>query len=516
MARELRYQRSTSDPKTAGLHDELQRASSKLANLAVAGPQETTADEYRRQLAALDQTREMLESQLALRSWAYGTTADDGPVDASRVAQALPAGSALVEYVKFLDLDLAMAPGKSPAPASYRYAAFVLPAGATPRPQLIDLGPAQAIDDAIHAFRIEIAGAPRLIVEVGEAAAERQQRETGFALFELVFAPLHSPLRDVDTLYLAPDGELNLLPFGVLPDQRGTYLIETRSLYYLSTGRDLLRHPRHTSPSRTALVIAAPDYDRPGRAAGDESSQNTQLAMRQQRTASGDLRRGWSPLPGTRREADRIQETLAGMTVSVLTGEEASEGAVKNVQSPSILHLATHGFFLVEQPTAAAPATRGFSIADHTRSLRPRIENPMLRSGLVLAGANRLDGTADEGGTDDGILTAMEAGQLSLEGTSLVVLSACETGIGTASRGQGVFGLRRAFETAGAESVVMSLWSVPDEETADLMANFYENLQEGVTRSLQQASLAQLATRRAANGAAHPFFWGAFVCVGAN
>jgi len=145
-----------------------------------------------------------------------------------------------------------------------------------------------------------------------------------------------------------------------------------------------------------------------------------------------------------------------------------------------------------------------------------KIENPLLRSGLVLAGANRLGMDAPVAGVEDGILTALEISGLSLWGTDLVVLSACETAVGEARQGEGVFGLRRAFQLAGAGTMVMSQWEIPDQETVALMTDFYARMKAGTGRAkaLQEASLALMKERRKRNGAAQPFYWGAFVCVG--
>ena len=144
------------------------------------------------------------------------------------------------------------------------------------------------------------------------------------------------------------------------------------------------------------------------------------------------------------------------------------------------------------------------------------LENPLLRSGLVLAGANHLGEEEDIEGTEDGILTALEISGLPLWGTDLVVLSACETGVGAVRRGEGVFGLRRAFQLAGAKTVVMSLWSVSDIVTQELMVDFYRRIISGTgkAKAMQEASLALMRARREKEGAAHPFFWAAFVCVG--
>src|SRR5262249_39953212 len=143
----------------------------------------------------------------------------------------------------------------------------------------------------------------------------------------------------------------------------------------------------------------------------------------------------------------------------IVRGAAATEGALKAVHGPKVLHLATHGFFLPE----------GSAAEIH--------EDPLLRSGLVLAGANKL-----ASGDDDGILTALEASGLDLSGTRLVVLSACETGIGKVTNGDGVYGLRRALAIAGAESVVMTLWQVDDLATKELMAGYYAKLRAGQPR----------------------------------
>ena len=143
-----------------------------------------------------------------------------------------------------------------------------------------------------------------------------------------------------------------------------------------------------------------------------------------------------------------------------------------------------------------------------------RIENPFLRSGLALAGANR--SLAQEGVTE-GILTAEKILGLNLRGTDMVVLSACETGMGDVKNGEGVYGLRRAFTQAGAKSLVMSLWEVPDRETKELMVSFYKNLQSGKmnrAEALRNAALKQRQTVKSRYGSDNPYYWGAFVFLG--
>ena len=189
----------------------------------------------------------------------------------------------------------------------------------------------------------------------------------------------------------------------------------------------------------------------------------------------------------------------------VLTQRDATERALLEVHGPRVLHIATHGFFLDDEARGPS-ATRGLVLDARGRADVKVGENPLLRSGLALAGANR-DATEH-----DGILTALEASGLDLWGTKLVVLSACETGVGEVRRGDGVYGLRRALVIAGAESTVMSLWKVDDEGTRDLMVDYYTRLAAGGGRSeaLRQAQLAMLA----GGSHAHPYFWASFIPSG--
>lgn len=173
---------------------------------------------------------------------------------------------------------------------------------------------------------------------------------------------------------------------------------------------------------------------------------------------------------------------------------------------PEVLHLATHGYFC-----SKADVTDGENA----------FENPLLYSGLVLAGANRSilgenDRVLDPPMVEDGILTSLEISGLNLVGTELAVLSACQTGLGEIVSGEGVFGLRRAFQHAGAQSIVMSMWSVPDKQTRELMQNFYENWLSGETKAeaLRNSALRIILERRKTKGSAHPLFWGGFVLVG--
>ena len=205
----------------------------------------------------------------------------------------------------------------------------------------------------------------------------------------------------------------------------------------------------------------------------------------------------FAPLPGTGAEAHSIQSLFH--EAKILTGRDASKTSLKQLEGPSILHIATHGFYFDE--SAAAPGAGMRAI----QAIR-KLDNPLVRSGLALAGANL------NNGGDNGVLTALEASGLNLWGTQVVTLSGCETGLGEVKKGEGVYGLRRAFLLAGAQSLVMSLWPVSDSVTRETMTAYYTGLKAGLGRgeALRQAQLAMLRRKQRE----HPFFWAGFIQSG--
>ena len=191
----------------------------------------------------------------------------------------------------------------------------------------------------------------------------------------------------------------------------------------------------------------------------------------------------------------------------MLSEQAATESAIKSIKSPRVLHIATHGFFVGE--TGAASGTRALELEIKEKTYQAlRDENPLLRSGLLFSGAATLKG----GGGEDGVLTALEASSLDLRGTGLVVLSACQTAVGEVRSGDGVYGLRRALTLAGAEGVVMSLWSVDDEGTRELMSQYYRRLEAGQGRAeaLRQVQLTMLQDKKWES----PYYWAAFIPAG--
>ena len=210
------------------------------------------------------------------------------------------------------------------------------------------------------------------------------------------------------------------------------------------------------------------------------------------------------PLPGTKVEIEGINKILiaAGYKTTLRQERLASEATLKAVKAPTIMHIATHGYFLAD-----ADLQGGDALGVSAESAK---NNPLLRSGLILAGAPKQSNDVDLSSNDNGILTANEAMNLNLEGTDLIVLSACETGLGDVRSGEGVYGLQRAFIVAGASALVMSLWKVDDAATQQLMTNFYTNW----TKTGNKVKAFKLAQQQLMMKYKEPYYWGAFVMVG--
>ena len=346
--------------------------------------------------------------------------------------------------------------------------------------------------------------------------SEKELKKTTGQLYDLLFAPLVATLSEKRDVIISPDGQLNLLPFEILPCSDSEYAVEKYKISYVSSGRDLLKFQRQRDHSNWSLVMAAPDFN----ASGEEPSPQSGTLVAQSldlnyvpgrsRGASECLTQTFNPIPYSVQEANSIMARLRlypGMEVHYLSGGEAMEEVLKRLdRSPRILHLATHGFFCED-----------LDCQDDTC-----LENPLLRSGLALAGANlsrpgkKPGGKIDAPTGEDGLLTAFEVSGLSLENTELVVLSACETGVGEVKNGEGVYGLRRSFLHAGSQTILMSLWKVPDKETAELMDRFYRYWGEGYSKkeALRLAELDLLQAHQREHGHGLPFFWGAFVVLG--
>lgn len=406
------------------------------------------------------------------------------------------------------------------------YAAWIVSANSDKPVQIVELGSAQEIDDEIiEPYLNEIRSSVNKLRELGEDGALAELADQNRALTQRIWLPLLEKLpADTSRLTLCPDSALWQIPWAAIEDTDRKLLLENYTIRFVSSGRDLLNEATQIAGLRPPMVLADPDFG-----ATPDAIQNSleRLPLRsfslRLENVDATLLKQILPdqvarLTGTAAEAEAVQPLLtnhSGMDTEVFVRAAASEAVLRLTRRPHTLFIGTHGFFLPEEDLPESDLLLGGGPSAGLPAESNEKLNPLRRCGLLLAGCS---GSPTTFGQDqlDGIVTGAEIVGLDLHGTKLVVLSACETGVGDLTSGQGVSGLRQAIQLAGAESVVSTLWEIPDRETMPLMTAFFRNLASGKSRaeSLRLAQLERIRARRARYGAAHPLFWAAFTVTG--
>jgi CHAT domain-containing protein len=337
----------------------------------------------------------------------------------------------------------------------------------------------------------------------------------GAQLRRRIWDPFSKLVSNASQVFLVPDGAINLVSFAALPTGTNRYLIDAGPvIHYLSAERDVIF--RDAAPSgRGLLAVGGPAY-------GDRAQ--TASAPAALRGGCATLRGvHFEDLPGSRTEAAQIAKIWSSSVsepgdARVLSGRTATETSVKqSAAGRRVVHLATHGYFLQSPCAAPIAGTRGVGGLSSQGPSPGLAENPLLLTGLAFAGANLRTSARTGNRNDDGILTAEEVAGLNLQGTEWAVLSACDTGTGQIKAGEGVIGLRRAFQVAGVRTIIMSLWSVEDRSTQVWMRYLYDarfTQQRSSADSVRDASVRVLEERRARRESTHPFYWAAFVAAG--
>ncbi len=569
---------------------ELRRLSDEIVQLTFATPAEQSHNQTN--LVELQQQYNELERQLATQ--VPEIALQEQTVNHETVRTILPRGTSLIEFVCFKIFDF-----KAPAKEEWqpaRYVAFIV-SGGSKTIGLVDLGVATEIDNLIQTCRQSVAVGGRVLEMWDEEATATfpfriYNPSTAKELSQKIFAPLVLELKGQTQLIFAPDGALNLLPWQIMPHPTNpeTLLLDNYQISYLSCGRDLLRSQLKTErPVAQPLILADPDFDL------DNSNPDKTPAT----SLLDSLDGVFAPAPGTRYLGEKVATMLG---VKPCLGKDAVATLLTNHKAPRILLIATHGYFsglkqvghywqlimaLLTSPDKADRILKSNqnlldqelltqmaeavtllqereqeNAAQYLRSITVAItellqklpedrlsnapaENPMLRSGLALAGANAwLKGQQLPPQVGKGFLFAQEVAGLDLWGNEITVLSACNTAMGDIQVGEGVFGLRRAFAVAGAKTLIMSLWPVPDKATALLMEQFFSNLQAGLgkgealqtaqnyirnitVKELHQSELGKEVLEELLQHKKdevkyqeddlplnHPFYWGAWVCQG--
>ena len=407
-------------------------------------------------LDSIEQAANSMEKKLSERSRDFSESFTSASITFRSVRDLLADHEAVVEVIRVQKYDQQFT-------SDAKYVALILKKGST-TPLLKLMNNGQQLETRYAKFYRN---------------AIQQKIEDTYS-YDQYWNTIDAELTGKKVIYFSPDGVYNQINLNTLKKPGSEYIINRYDITILGNSKDLvsLKNKKASAPSNNATLLGFPDY-------GGET-----LAS----------------LPGTRAEVDAIGAILkaSGYQVSVLTQLSASESKLKTVKSPEVLHIATHGYFLEDVENS------GSAFGVHLDNAN---DNPLLRSGLMLAGAgNTLSGASSPNleSNDNGILTAYEAMNMNLEGTHLIVLSACETGLGDVKAGEGVYGLQRAFLVAGADALIMSLWKVDDSATQQLMKSFYSNWIKlrNKQKAFKQAQL-QLMTKYK-----EPFYWGAFVMMG--
>lgn len=467
-------------------------------------------------------------------------------VELAMIREQIPADAVLVDIARFDVFNYASSrKGDDWKPA--RYAAWIIPPAGKGTVKVVDVGDAATNDADIAAYRLAIRemalrGGGKVAGNV-EADAERSLNQFAAPLVARILEPILDGIKTagcedgVEELIISPDGELWLVPWAALPLSDGRYLVEQYAVTTVTSARDLMPVDGHGEALTAPRVFADPDYDL-SREEHDEEvralaaeSEPTPFILHDVSFADGAGVRSttadkkWERLPGSLAEAVRvtpIMEKVSGVRPLTFTGAQAIEDRVKQSRSPYMLHFATHGFCFPDQVASTAVGERASITSAAGRPVQglttldgEPLEEPLLRCGLMLAGCNSGLREGEES-MSDGCLTGQEVVTLDLRGTKLVILSACDTGLGRVQYGEGVAGLRQAFLIAGAECVLANLWPVRDDQAEQAVVAFFGELAKGGSKAaaLHTAQCAMIRQRRASGGAAHPAFWAAFELTG--
>jgi CHAT domain-containing protein len=476
-------------PELHPLTEQLRDIGAHLTHLSFSRPDQSQRATWLKQISDLTEQKERIEQELADKSAAFRERRQATQFDPLTLRKMLPTNTALVDILSYAR-SFSRKPGeKTRRNAELRFVAFILRRDSEVR--RIELGPSNPIVQNMNAWR-ENYGANQGAVDVGRDLRDR------------IWKPLEADLKGAETVLVSPDGAFCSFPLAALPGSKpGSYLIEERNIVLVPVPQLLLQTrtagPESGLPAQSGfdapLLVGNVDFD-----ADPRTLPATATAAR------GEAPQGlFSPLPATSNEivdvADIYRRTFRREPIA-LTGKRASEQAVRT-ETPRHrwLHFATHGFFapgnvLTDEQTGPLAQHAAGNLIGSVEDVRGF--HPSLLSGIVLAGANR--GWASKARrsskeVDDGLLTALDVEQMNLSDTELVVLSACETGLGRLAGGEGALGLQRAFQVAGARNVIASLWKVDDQATAALIHLFYLNLwvnKQSPADALRNAQLAIL------------------------
>ncbi|MFL2504964.1 MAG: CHAT domain-containing tetratricopeptide repeat protein [Candidatus Azotimanducaceae bacterium] len=489
--------RFSKDSNLSGLARKLELERKNLAALTLSGPTAETVDRHPSILFELEKKVGALEAQLGRYSQRFRSSIAGHSVE--ELEKKMRHNSALVDMFVYGTEDekklLAGVVIKS-ANGNIDY-------------RVVEFGGMDKIEGSIEEYR-------EIIQD--EFADEDELLDIGQSAYDILWAPVADLIGEINYVYIVPDGLTNVVPYNALINPEEDYLIEEMELHFLTSSSDILSE-KESATSGDFVIFAGPDYDSSeiiDQFEAEKGSKKRASVVSLGVRGAGNGLRGlsFSPLPGAEEEGKVIsnQVMVRGALPKLYLGNSAKEKALlEKVLQPDVLHIATHGFFL------EADETLRKRILKMQRSMEIQVpppgDNPLLRSGLAFAGINKNAAFLGEvDSINDGVLTAMEVLSLDLFGTKLVVLSACETGLGEIHEGEGIFGLRRSFQEAGVGEIVSSLWEVSDAGTKALMTIFYRLLVEGYP-AREALRKAQIDLMRSPQWG-YPYVWSAFTVFG--
>jgi CHAT domain-containing protein/tetratricopeptide (TPR) repeat protein len=457
----------------------------KLYSQGVGSPETT-----KKKIDSLTKETTKHEKYLTQKSALFTGTYKPKTISWKDVKRALKPGEAAVEIIHFREFSPASG---GTLTGKVQYAFLIVTPETKDHPELVLLDNARPLETLFLSFYRN-----SILFNTGDTIS-----------YKNFWAHLNPKLKGYKKIYVSPDGVYNQINLATLKNPKtNQYLINEHEIKIVSNTKDLVAVKEKSKRKGKTILLGFPKYnsvegqsgkkERRSLSRGGEMSISRGLRGNLLRYMRGD--NGIPELPGTKEEVEKIKDLFnVDAQVQMIIDTLATEKFIKSQKNTEVLHIATHGFFLEDAET------------EKEQDGHKYVENPMLRSGLILAGAGDfLLQTNNQSPDDDGILSAYEVMNLNLDGTELVVLSACETGLGSVRNGEGVYGLQRAFQIAGAKSIIMSLWNVDDAATKELMINFYQEL----LKTQDKDMAFRVAQQRLMDHFKSPFYWGAFVMVG--
>jgi len=498
----------TGNSQIRDYYQKLNTLNNEIINLQFNTSSTNTIDHRKKILTSLIKEQKHIEKEIAsfLSIQDFEFILSDSKLN--NLFKLLPQNSILLDFIKIEGYECKINSSlHNKNLNSSKYIVFIISNSMKPKIKLINLGESKSIDNLITTYKKEIAYPIEMKLQ---NKINNRTRELGIKLRNRIFDHLTFNMNDINRIYISPDSGISLIPFEILPNDKGDFLISDYIFSYITNANEIIRSDKDKNPGKKrSLILADPDFDFGSEKINYKIQDDNNSIMN---NVQNYLKQFEFPrLKDSRIEGKKIASLL---NTKAILGTKVSKSLVSKCKSPQIFHIATHGFFIPESSPKKKSkiGDKRIHLDDlNYHMINHNYDNPLLKSGLLLSGANSwIENNIFQNETGNGILTAAEISNLQFNGTELGVLSACETGLGQLESGEGVYGLRRAFTISGIHTLIFSLWKISDKQTCLLMYLFYKNILKGnsIVDSLRKAQITVKSKY------SHPFYWGAFICEG--